>query len=69
MHFRHDEVLQEHWSDLRSAMKERWPSIDDTAACELIEQPVKLVHVAAPNPKLTTKADIAYIESILRVRV
>lgn len=42
---------------------------DDTAACELIEQHVKLVHVAAPNPKLTTKADIAYIESILRVRV
>jgi 2-C-methyl-D-erythritol 4-phosphate cytidylyltransferase len=38
---------------------------DDTAACELIEQPVQLVHVAAPNPKLTTKADIAYIESIL----
>jgi 2-C-methyl-D-erythritol 4-phosphate cytidylyltransferase len=42
---------------------------DDTAACELIEQPVKLVHVAAPNPKLTTKADIAYIESILSNRV
>lgn len=41
---------------------------DDTAACELIEQPVKLVHVPAPNPKLTTKADIAYIESILSGR-
>lgn len=42
---------------------------DDTAACELIEQHVKLVYVAAPNPKLTTKADIAYIESILSGRV
>ena len=41
---------------------------DDTAACELIEQHVKLVHVASPNPKLTTKADIAYIESILGTR-
>jgi uncharacterized protein YjbJ (UPF0337 family) len=29
MHFRHDEVLEEHWNDLRAAMKERWPSLDD----------------------------------------
>lgn len=29
MRFRHDEVLQQHWSDLRAAMKERWPELDD----------------------------------------
>ena len=29
MRFRHDEVLTEHWSDLRGPMKERWPDLDD----------------------------------------
>jgi 2-C-methyl-D-erythritol 4-phosphate cytidylyltransferase len=38
---------------------------DDTAACELIEQPVKLVHLPGANPKLTTKSDIPFIEAIL----
>ncbi|MGZ4962054.1 MAG: 2-C-methyl-D-erythritol 4-phosphate cytidylyltransferase [Limisphaerales bacterium] len=53
---------------LAEVQKQKVQVTDDTAACELIEQPVKLVHVSAPNPKLTTKADIAYIESILSVR-
>jgi 2-C-methyl-D-erythritol 4-phosphate cytidylyltransferase len=39
---------------------------DDTAACELIEQPVKLIAAAAPNPKVTVPADLAYIELVLR---
>ena len=39
---------------------------DDTAACELIGQPVKLVENPAPNPKVTVPADLAYIETLLR---
>ncbi|MEI7533181.1 MAG: 2-C-methyl-D-erythritol 4-phosphate cytidylyltransferase [Verrucomicrobiae bacterium] len=39
---------------------------DDTAACELIGQPVQLVRSAAPNPKVTVPADLPFIESLLR---
>jgi 2-C-methyl-D-erythritol 4-phosphate cytidylyltransferase len=39
---------------------------DDTAACELIGQPVQLVKSAAPNPKVTVPADLPFIESLLR---
>jgi 2-C-methyl-D-erythritol 4-phosphate cytidylyltransferase len=39
---------------------------DDTAACELIGQPVELVLSRDPNPKVTHPADIAYVESVLR---
>lgn len=35
---------------------------DDTAACALIDQPVRLVEGRGPNPKLTTPADIAYFQ-------
>jgi 2-C-methyl-D-erythritol 4-phosphate cytidylyltransferase len=38
---------------------------DDTAACELIGQPVRLVPSAAPNPKVTVAADLAYVELLL----
>ncbi len=38
---------------------------DDTAACELIGQSVRLVESAAPNPKATLPADLAFIEMIL----
>lgn len=38
---------------------------DDTAACELIGQPVQLVESATPNPKVTVAADLDYIESLL----
>ncbi len=41
---------------------------DDTAACELIGQPVRLVASAAPNPKVTVPADLPYIELLLRGR-
>jgi 2-C-methyl-D-erythritol 4-phosphate cytidylyltransferase len=40
---------------------------DDTAACELIGQPVRLVRSAAPNPKVTVPADLPFIESLLRL--
>jgi 2-C-methyl-D-erythritol 4-phosphate cytidylyltransferase len=39
---------------------------DDTAACELIGQSVKLVPGASPNPKVTVPADLRYIELLLR---
>ncbi len=39
---------------------------DDTAACELIGQPVQLVECLAPNPKATSPADLPYLESLLR---
>ncbi len=39
---------------------------DDTAACELIGQPVKLVESTSPNPKATSPADLLYIEMLFR---
>jgi 2-C-methyl-D-erythritol 4-phosphate cytidylyltransferase len=42
---------------------------DDTAACELIGQPVRLVKSAAPNPKVTVPADLPFIESLLQSAV
>jgi len=39
---------------------------DDTAACELIGQPVHLVPSAAPNPKVTLPADVPYVELLLK---
>jgi 2-C-methyl-D-erythritol 4-phosphate cytidylyltransferase len=38
---------------------------DDTAACELIGQPVELVVSHLPNPKVTRSEDLPYIESLL----
>jgi len=38
---------------------------DDTAACELVGQPVRLVASAMPNPKVTLPADLPYVESLL----
>jgi 2-C-methyl-D-erythritol 4-phosphate cytidylyltransferase len=39
---------------------------DDTAACELIRQPVKLVEETTPNPKVTVPADLPYVEIVFR---
>jgi len=39
---------------------------DDTAACELIGQPVRLVKAMTPNPKVTVPADLPFVESLLR---
>ena len=38
---------------------------DDTAACELIGQPVRLVISAQPNPKVTRREDLAWVEALL----
>jgi 2-C-methyl-D-erythritol 4-phosphate cytidylyltransferase len=39
---------------------------DDTAACELIGQPVQLVSSATPNPKVTVPGDLPFIETLLK---
>jgi 2-C-methyl-D-erythritol 4-phosphate cytidylyltransferase len=39
---------------------------DDTAACELIGQPVRLVQSFQPNPKVTVPADLPFVETLLR---
>ena len=39
---------------------------DDTAACELIGQPVRLVAGTAPNPKVTVPGDLPFVEVLLR---
>jgi 2-C-methyl-D-erythritol 4-phosphate cytidylyltransferase len=38
---------------------------DDTAACELIGQNVRLVESKTPNPKVTVPADLPFIASLL----
>ena len=38
---------------------------DDTAACELIGQPVRLVVTTQPNPKVTRPEDLPYIRALL----
>ena len=38
---------------------------DDTAACELIDQPVRLVQDEMPNPKVTIPGDLEYITALL----
>ncbi len=50
-----------------TAVRERGIHVtDDTAACEWIGQPVELVEGTAPNPKVTTPADLPYIEWLMR---
>ena len=39
---------------------------DDTAACELIDQPVRLVVTPQPNPKVTRPEDLPYVGLLLR---
>jgi 2-C-methyl-D-erythritol 4-phosphate cytidylyltransferase len=41
---------------------------DDTAACELIGQPVELVISTELNPKVTCPEDLPYIEQLLNTR-
>lgn len=49
------------------AARERGLSLtDDTAACELIGQPVALVESKQPNPKVTVPGDLPFIASLLR---
>ena len=39
---------------------------DDTAACEVIGQPVQLVSNTAPNPKVTRPEDLPFIDLLLK---
>jgi 2-C-methyl-D-erythritol 4-phosphate cytidylyltransferase len=39
---------------------------DDTAACEFIGQPVRLVLGTEPNPKVTVPDDVPYVEMLLK---
>jgi len=38
---------------------------DDAAAVELLGRPVAIVENPRPNPKLTTPADLAYLEFLV----
>ena len=38
---------------------------DDTAACELIRQPVRLISRITPNPKVTVPSDLPLVEMLL----
>lgn len=50
-----------------AAVRERGVLVtDDTAACELIGQPVALVESPEPNPKATSPADLPYLELLLK---
>jgi 2-C-methyl-D-erythritol 4-phosphate cytidylyltransferase len=53
---------------LQAVREQSLPVTDDTAACELIGQPVKLVHVPGPNPKVTVPGDVAYVERLLQAQ-
>lgn len=50
---------------LREVLARGLSITDDTAACELIAQPVKLIESKTPNPKVTTRADLALISLLL----
>lgn len=56
------EVIRRALSEVRSRKRH---VTDDTTACELIGQPVRLVASAAPNPKVTTPADLPYVGLLL----
>jgi 2-C-methyl-D-erythritol 4-phosphate cytidylyltransferase len=51
---------------LEEAFKNQALFTDDTAACDFIGQPVKLVESTTPNPKATSPADLPYLELLLK---
>jgi 2-C-methyl-D-erythritol 4-phosphate cytidylyltransferase len=61
------------WEIIRDALAEvrrRGLAVtDDTAACELIGQPVRLVASAEPNPKITRPEDLPFLEMLLKAKV
>jgi 2-C-methyl-D-erythritol 4-phosphate cytidylyltransferase len=50
---------------LATAREKGLQMTDDTAACEWIGQPVRLIASAEPNPKVTIPADVPYVELLL----
>jgi len=57
------EVIRRALTEVR---RRRLVFTDDTAACELIGQPVRLVSSIASNPKVTVPGDLPFIELLLR---
>jgi 2-C-methyl-D-erythritol 4-phosphate cytidylyltransferase len=51
---------------LRAVREKNLRITDDTAACELVGQPVRLVESRSPNPKATSRADLPLVEVLLR---
>ena len=51
---------------IATAREKKLVLTDDTAACELIGQPVQLVKSTTANPKVTVPADLPFVESLLR---
>ena len=51
---------------IAAARQKKMIFTDDTAACELIGQPVRLVCAAQPNPKVTVPGDVPLVEALLR---
>jgi 2-C-methyl-D-erythritol 4-phosphate cytidylyltransferase len=51
---------------ISAARQKKLVFTDDTAACELIGQPVRLVSGAHPNPKVTVPGDLPLVEALLR---
>jgi 2-C-methyl-D-erythritol 4-phosphate cytidylyltransferase len=53
-----------------AAVRERGLKVtDDTAACELIGQAVKLVVISGPNPKVTLPDDVPFVEMLIKNRM
>jgi len=53
---------------IAAARSKKMVFTDDTAACELIGQPVRLVSSIAPNPKVTLPGDLLFVETLLNKR-
>jgi len=51
---------------ISAARQKKLVFTDDTAACELIGQPVRLVSCVTPNPKVTVPGDLPLVEALLR---
>jgi 2-C-methyl-D-erythritol 4-phosphate cytidylyltransferase len=51
---------------ISAARQKKLVFTDDTAACELIGQPVRLVSRVTPNPKVTVPGDLPLVEALLR---
>ena len=56
------EVIRRALSEVR---RQQLHVTDDTAACELIGQPVRLIQSPQPNPKVTRPEDLPYVELLL----
>lgn len=53
---------------IAAARAKKMKYTDDTASCELIGQPVRLVSSIAPNPKVTVPGDLLFVETLLNNR-